>query len=80
MRKNKLKPPLRTPVEDAVRKDQSPHWSQNEGEPPTEEIPAALQPHPLVDADLTGQPPATEAAEGVSGKPDPEFEDEPAGQ
>ena len=78
MKKKQAKTTGRNPFQDEAVKSQSPHWSKDEGQPASEEIPAALAPHPFVDAALTDQPPSTEASEGASGMPEPEFEDEPA--
>ena len=80
MKKKQSNTPGRNPFQEKALKDQSPHWSKDEPQPASEEIPAALAPHAPVAPALTGQPTTTEAAEGVSGQPEPAFEDEPAGQ
>ena len=78
MNKQQSKTTARNPFQDQAVRNQSPHWEKDDGEPASEQIPAALAPHPFVDAALTDQPSATEASEGISGMPEPEFEDEPA--
>ncbi len=77
MKKKKPNSVSTNPLQDEATKNQSPSWSKNQGKPGTEDIPANLRPHPVVDAKLADPPAGSEGAEGVSGQPDPEFEDEP---